>query len=286
MSISSIFQNKKPVISYEIFPPKKDGVLVNADDTIRSLKMLQPDFISVTFGAGGNSVNAMTWEIAHSIKNNFRIEPLVHLTCLSHSREDIDSILEKLKEYGLYNILALRGDANPNAAPKEDFKHANELITYVRSKGDFSVSGACYPEGHLESPNLVQDTINLKKKVDAGANHLISQLFFDNSFFYSFLDRARIAGINVPIDAGIMPLTNRKQIERIVMLCGASLPPKFRKVLDKYEDKPEALLDAGIAYATDQIIDLIAQGVDGIHLYTMNNPVIAERIHSGFSSLL
>ncbi|HBR32726.1 MAG TPA: methylenetetrahydrofolate reductase [NAD(P)H] [Clostridiales bacterium] len=286
MSIADIFNTKKPVVSFEIFPPKKNGVLVNADETIKSLKKLNPDYISVTFGAGGNSVNAMTWEIARSIRENFKIEPIVHLTCLSHSKEDIDEILEKLKKYGLYNILALRGDENPNAAAKEDFRHANELISYIKSRGDFSVSAACYPEGHSESPNLVQDTIYLKKKVDAGANHLISQLFFDNNFFYSFLDRARNAGINVPIDAGIMPLTSKKQIERMVMLCGASLPAKFKKVLDKYEDKPDALLDAGIAYALDQVIDLITQGVDGIHLYTMNNPIIAERIYNGFSSLI
>ncbi|HAN21203.1 MAG TPA: methylenetetrahydrofolate reductase [NAD(P)H] [Clostridiales bacterium] len=286
MSISSLFKNKKTVISYEVFPPKRDGKLVNLTETIHSLKALNPDFISVTFGAGGNSVDSSTWNIARSIKEDFGIEPLVHLTCLNHSKEDIDNILLRLKGYGLYNILALRGDMNPNIPFKEDFTYASDLISYIDNSGEFSISAACYPEGHLESGNIVLDTLNLKKKVDAGATHLISQLFFDNNLFYSFLDRTRIAGIDVPIDAGIMPVVNKKQIERMVSLCGASLPPKFRRIIDKYEDKPEALRDAGIAYAVDQIIDLISQGADGIHLYTMNNPLIAERIYSGFSSLI
>ena len=273
-------------MSFEVFPPKKDGTLVNLFETIKSLKTHNPDFISVTFGAGGNGVDASTWEIARTIKEDFGIEPLVHLTCISHTKEDIDRILERLKEYGLSNILALRGDANPDNPPKKDFTYASELIEYIKKRGDFSVSGACYPEGHPESENLVQDTLNLKKKVDAGATHLISQLFFDNQMFYSFMERVRLAGISVPVDAGIMPVVNKKQIERMVTLCGASLPVKFRKILDKYEDKPEALRDAGIAYAIDQIVDLISQGVDGIHIYTMNNPSIAQRICSGFSSLL
>lgn len=286
MSISSLFRDKKTVISFEIFPPKRYGALVNLTETIQSLKALNPNFISVTFGAGGNSVNASTWEIARTIKEEFNIEPLVHLTCMSYSKEDINNILLKLKGLGIYNILALRGDNSPEYPPKNDFTYASDLISYINNYGGFSISAACYPEGHLESKNLVQDTLNLKKKVDAGATHLISQLFFDNNLFYSFLERKSIAGIDVPIDARIMPVVNKKQIERMVSLCGASLPIKFKRVLEKYEDKPEALRDAGIAYAIDQIIDLISQGVDGIHLYTMNNPVIAERILSGFTSLI
>ncbi|PKM63298.1 MAG: methylenetetrahydrofolate reductase [NAD(P)H] [Firmicutes bacterium HGW-Firmicutes-21] len=286
MSISSLFTHKSPVVSFEIFPPKRDGSLVNLNETIRSLATLKPGYISVTFGAGGNGVNASTWEIARSIKDDFGIEPLVHLTCISHSKEDIDEILLRLKAYGLKNILALRGDINPDNPPKKDFTYAGDLVNYIHTQGDFIVSAACYPEGHPESESLVQDTLNLKKKVESGATHLISQLFFDNNLFYSFLDRAKLAGIAVPIDAGIMPVVNKKQIERMVTLCGASLPPKFKRIIDKYEDKPEALTDAGIAYAIDQIIDLISQGVDGVHLYIMNNPVIAERIYSGFSSLL
>ena len=286
MSITSLFKADKTVVSFEIFPPKRDGTLINLQHTIKSLKSHNPDFISVTFGAGGTGLDASTWDIARSIKESYSIEPLVHLTCISHSKEDIDHILEKLCKYGLYNILALRGDKSPDNPPKKNFTYASDLISYIQAQGDFSISAACYPEGHPESKNLVQDTLNLKKKVDAGASHLISQLFFDNDMFYSFLDRARIAGINVPVDAGIMPVVNKNQIERMVTLCGASLPKKFRKMLDKYEDKPDALRDAGVAYAIDQIVDLISQGVDGIHLYTMNNPIIAERIYNGFSSLI
>ena len=286
MSITSLFKADKTVVSFEIFPPKRDGTLINLQHTIKSLKSHNPDFISVTFGAGGTGLDASTWDIAKSIKEAHGIEPLVHLTCISHSKEEIDHILEKLCKYGLYNILALRGDKSPDNPPKKDFTYASDLISYIQAQGDFSISAACYPEGHPESENLVQDTLNLKKKVDAGASHLISQLFFDNDMFYSFLDRARIAGINVPVDAGIMPVVNKNQIERMVTLCGASLPKKFRKMLDKYEDKPDALRDAGVAYAIDQIVDLISQGVDGIHLYTMNNPIIAERIYNGFSSLI
>ncbi len=286
MSITSLFKADKTVVSFEIFPPKRDGTLINLQHTIKSLKSHNPDFISVTFGAGGTGLDASTWDIAKSIKEAHGIEPLVHLTCISHSKEEIDHILEKLCKYGLYNILALRGDKSPDNPPKKDFTYASDLISYIQAQGDFSISAACYPEGHPESKNLVQDTLNLKKKVDAGASHLISQLFFDNDMFYSFLDRARIAGINVPVDAGIMPVVNKNQIERMVTLCGASLPKKFRKMLDKYEDKPDALRDAGVAYAIDQIVDLISQGVDGIHLYTMNNPIIAERIYNGFSSLI
>lgn len=286
MSVSSLFNEKKTVVSYEIFPPKKYGTLVNLARTIKHLKALEPNFISVTFGAGGNGVDASTWEIARSIKNDYGITPLVHLTCISYSKNDIDSILSKLKKYELNNILALRGDTNPLNPPKNDFVFASDLISYIKEQGDFSVSGACYPEGHLESQSFVEDTLNLKKKVDAGAEHLISQLFFDNNLFYAFLERTQLAGINVPIEAGIMPVVNKKQIERIITLCGASLPAKFKRILEKYEDKPEALRDAGIAYAVDQIIDLVSQGVDGIHIYTMNNPEIAERIYYGFCSLI
>ena len=174
------------------------------------------------------------------------------------------------------NVLALRGDINPDLPPKEDFKHASDLISYMKARSNLNFSGACYPEGHVESPSIVDDIRNLKIKVDAGAEHLISQLFFDNQLFYDFLEKARIAGINVPIEAGIMPCTNANQIKRMVTMCGASLPPKFAKMIQRYEHNEEAMRDAGIAYAVDQIIDLVAHGVDGIHLYTMNNPYIAR----------
>ena len=174
----------------------------------------------------------------------------------------------------------------PDVPPKKEFRHASDLISFIKeSSYDFGISGACYPEGHLDSRTQVDDILNLKKKVDAGAEHLISQLFFDNSLFYDFIDKARIAGINVPIEAGIMPVVNKKQIERMVSLCGASLPSKFTKMMSRYENRPDAMRDAGIAYAVNQIVDLVSQGVDGIHLYTMNNPYIAKRISESVKSL-
>ena len=209
--------------------------------------------------------------------------PIAHLTCVNSTKDEVLSNLVQLKENGIDNILALRGDIRPGAEPKHDFEHASDLTAFIKTHGEFSVSGACYPETHYESEDAISDILNLKKKVDAGAEHLISQLFFDNDAFYSFVERARIAGITVPIEAGIMPVVNKKQIERMVSLCGASLPQKFVKMINRYDGHPEALREAGIAYAVNQIIDLIANGVDGIHLYTMNNPYVARKICESIS---
>jgi len=286
MRIASLFEQKKTVFSFEVFPPKKTSSVDTIYETLDELQSLRPDFISVTYGAGGNAAGATTCDIASLIKHKYGIEPLVHLTCINDSKSEIKEILNLLEQNGIENILALRGDINPNKTPKNEFKYASELVTFIKERGGFHISGACYPEGHVDSENLVEDVLHLKKKVDAGAQHLISQLFFDNAFFYSFVERARIAGINVPIEAGIMPVVNKKQIERMVTLCGASLPPKFVKMMQRFEHSPEALRDAGIAYAVDQIVDLISQGVDGIHLYTMNNPYIAKRISENISGLL
>ncbi|MGN1090537.1 MAG: methylenetetrahydrofolate reductase, partial [Huintestinicola sp.] len=187
---------------------------------------------------------------------------------------------------GIENILALRGDINPERPPKNDFSYASELIAYIKEKGDFHISAACYPECHLDSPDIITDIRHLREKQDAGAEHMMSQLFFDNDHFFNFLEKARIAGITVPIEAGIMPVTNKKSIERMVSMCGASLPLKFTRMMAKYENNPEALRDAGIAYAIDQIVDLISSGVDGIHLYTMNNPYVAEKISAAVKGLL
>ena len=189
------------------------------------------------------------------------------------------------KADGVENILALRGDVNPDVSPKTDFAHASDLVTYIRSHSDFGVSAACYPEGHLESPDMVSDIRHLKEKVDAGAQHLVSQLFFDNEDFFRFLERCRIAGINVPIEAGIMPVLSQASIQRMVSMCGASMPSKLTRILARYGDHPDALREAGIAYAIDQISDLIAGGVDGIHLYTMNNPAVAQQIAGSISSI-
>lgn len=290
MKIPAIFEAKKmenkPVLSFEIFPPKKEAALQNIDETLSMLCDLKPDFISVTFGAGGSTVDNKTVEIAKKIKGEYGIEPLVHLTCLHYGKKEIEEILKQLEDAGIENVLALRGDVNPDIPVKDDFKYANELVEFIKSKGNFSVSGACYPETHLEAPDAITDIRNLKRKADAGAEHLVSQLFFDNEVFYQFYEKTRIAGISAPVDAGVMPVTNRAQIERMVNMCGASLPPKFQRVLQKYENDKEALFDAGMAYTINQIVDLIAHEVDGVHIYTMNNPVVAKRICDGIRNLV
>lgn len=287
MKISSVFNSDKTVFSLEIFPPKKSaGDISTIYKTLDGLQSIKPDFISVTYGAGGNRADLTTFEICKIIKEKYHLEALAHLTCVNSTREDIDFILERLNDSKIENILALRGDIREGVEPKNDFKHASDLVEYIKSSGyDFSVSGACYPEVHIDAESPVSDILALKRKVELGAEHLVSQLFFDNSAFYFFLEKARIAGIDVPIEAGIMPVVNIKQIERMVAMCGASLPPKFSRVMSRFADNPEALFDAGVAYAIDQIIDLISNGVDGIHLYTMNNPIVAQRIFSAIDSM-
>ncbi len=286
MKISSLFEGGRTVFSFEIFPPKKDGSIQTVYSTLEQLSDLHPDFISVTYGAGGTAAGCSTREIVSLIKEKYKTESIAHLTCVNSTKADIDRIIKEFQEYGVENVLALRGDINPDIPPKNDFKHASDLIEYMKARSNLNFSGACYPEGHAESANIVEDIRNLKKKVDAGAEHLISQLFFDNTYFYEFLEKARIAGINVPIEAGIMPCVNAKQIQRMVTMCGASLPPKFTKMIQRYEGNEEAMRDAGIAYAVDQIIDLVAHGVDGIHLYTMNNPYIARKISESVEKVI
>lgn len=286
MIIEKLFEEKKPVISFEIFPPKKEAELENIDETLKTLAKLHPDFISVTFGAGGNGAKNRTVELAKKIKDNYGIEPLVHLTCISHSKEEIREILQQMERADLRNVLALRGDVNPNVPVKDDFKYASELVAFIKEQGDFHISGACYPEVHLEAPDEVTDIRNLRKKVDAGAGHLVSQLFFDNNVFYDFLSKVRIAGIDVPVEAGIMPVTNKAQIKRMVTMCGAVLPDKFERILEKYGENKEALFDAGMVYAVNQIVELISHGADGIHIFTMNNPIVAGRICDGIKNLI
>ena len=286
MIIENIFKEKKPVVSFEIFPPKKEAELNNIDATLKTLAQLHPDFISVTFGAGGSSADNKTVELAKKIKRDYGIEPLVHLTCISNSKEEIRQILGQMEDAGLKNVLALRGDVNPNVPVKNDFRYASELVAFIKEQGDFHVSGACYPEVHLEALDGIADIRNLKKKVDAGAAHLVSQLFFDNNVFYDFLTKVRIAGIDAPVEAGIMPVTNKAQIKRMVTMCGASLPDKFERILEKYGESKEALFDAGMVYAINQIVELISYGVDGIHIFTMNNPVVAGRICDGIKNLV
>ncbi len=288
MQLSEIMKDGRTAFTFEIFPPKKDMPIDTIYKTLDGLRGLQPDFISVTYGAGGSAADTKTADIAQIIKEKYGLESAVHLTCLYNTREDIDLICEQLKERNIRNILALRGDFNPNSErkPASDFPHASDLIAYLKTKGDYHIMAACYPEGHQEAESLDADIANLKRKVDAGATHLLSQLFFDNDAFFRFLDKARAAGINVPIEAGIMPCTSKASIERMVTMCGASLPAKFTRMMAKYQNYPDALKEAGIAYAIDQIIDLVSRGVDGIHLYTMNSPYVAKRISDAVLPLI
>ena len=285
MKLDTIFENKQ-VFSLEVFPPKKTMPIETIYKTLDELAEIKPDFISVTYGAGGSENCAATLEIASTIKQKYNIESVAHLPGINLSKEDVLDMLSDFKKHGINNILALRGDGIPDVEPVGDFNHADELVSFIKSNGDFHVAGACYPEGHTESDDLITDIKYLKRKVDAGCDHLISQLFFDNDHFYRFRERCDLAGINVPIEAGIMPVLNKNQIERMVTMCGASLPNKFVKMMSRYENNPEALKDAAIAYAVDQIVDLISQGVNGIHLYTMNKPDTAKRIYGSIASLL
>ncbi len=285
MKISEIFEQKKTVFSFEVFPPKKTSSIDSIYSKLGELSECKPDFISVTYGAGGGGASVLTADICKTIQDDYHIPAMMHLTCVNSSKESVEEVLKLIKEYKIENILALRGDIVPDIPRQTDFMHANELVTYIKERGNFHVSGACYPEGHPECDNLVDDILNLKRKVDAGAEHLVSQLFFDNNMFYDFREKARLAGINVPIEAGIMPVVNKAQIERMVTTCGASLPAKFVKMMNRFEHSPEALRDAGIAYAIDQVVDLMSQGVDGVHLYTMNQPEVAKKISDAVAAL-
>ncbi len=278
MKITELHKKKKKVLSFEIFPPKKDEELKNIDAILEALCGLSPDFISVTFGAGGSSNHNKTIELAKKIKYEYKVEPVVHLTCLCYDRHEIDEFSRQLASEGIQNVLALRGDRNPHIPEKEDFRHASDLITYLRQKEDFCIAGACYPECHPESANSMEEMQYLKKKVEAGAEILLSQLFFDNRHFYKFSADCRNAGINVPITPGIMPVTNAAQIQRMICMCGASLPESLQKMVSRYSSDHTALIEAGIDYAVKQILDLLANQADGIHLYTMNNPAVAKKI--------
>ncbi|WP_163193110.1 methylenetetrahydrofolate reductase [NAD(P)H] [Clostridium thermarum] len=288
MLIKDIFKMKKPVISFEIFPPKKEDDIQTIYSTIEALKDLRPDFISVTYGAGG-STRDKTVEIASIVKNKYNIEALAHLTCIGLEEQGLTNILEDLIKNNVHNIMALRGDLpqgmDKSVLDNSPFSHASDIITSIKKRKDLCTGGACYPEMHPECTDFDRDIQNLKLKVDCGADFLVTQLFFDNNKFYSFMDKALKIGINVPVTAGIMPVTNKRQIERMVSLSNASLPEKFKRIMDKYEYNPEALKEAGIAYATEQIIDLLSWGIDGIHLYTMNRPETCRRIMNNITSI-
>lgn len=285
MKISDKFNKGKTVFSFEVFPPKKSSAIDTIYKTLEQLGDLNPDYISVTYGAGGSNPG-ITAEIAQKIINDYKIDAIAHLTCINSTKQEVMQVLEDFKNKGIENILALRGDIVPDIPLKNEFKYASDLTKFIADFGGFDISGACYPEVHPDAKDEVEDILNLRNKVDVGVSHLISQLFFDNSSYYKFAERARIAGINVPVSVGIMPVVNSKQIERMVSMCGASLPLKFTKIMQKYGDNPEALRDAGIAYAVEQIVDLLANNVDGIHIYTMNNPYVARKITEAVGNLL
>lgn len=285
MKLAELFKQKQ-VFSLEVFPPKREAPIDSIYKTLDGLKALNPDFISVTYGAGGSENFEKTFHVAKSIKHDYNIESLAHLSCIGLNKDEVKTLLDEFKQGGIENILVLRGDLNPSVKLSKDFRYACDLINFIRETGDFDIAGACYPETHPEAQSPEADIDFLKEKVEAGCTHLISQLFFDNEDFYRFLDRCEKKGINVPIEAGIMPVVNKAQIERMASLCGARLPKKFIKIMDKYENKPQQLHDAGIAYAVDQIVDLLTQGVDGVHLYTMNKPDTAFKIYRSIATLL
>lgn len=285
MKIKEIFDNKKTVFSFEIFPPKTTSSVDTIYKTLDGLTGLNPDYISVTYGAGGSVQDNKTIELTSLVKNKYNVEAVAHLTCINSTKEDINYYLKSLKENNIENILALRGDIPRTGEVKGEFSYASELINYIDSN-EFNMAAACYPEGHSERKGLVNEVLNMKRKQDAGASYFISQLFFDNNAFYRFKEEADRTGIVVPIEAGIMPVTNKKQIERMVLMSGASLPKKFKKIMDRYEYDNDALRDAGIAYAVEQIVDLVSSGVDGIHLYVMNNVYLANKITESVKNII
>ena len=286
MIISDLFKKKKAVYSFEIFPPKPTADVAAVSDTIEKLAALSPDYISVTCSAGGTG-NSRTAEIAKLVQKN-GVEPLAHVTCINSSKSDVARTLAELSENKIYNVLALRGDRIAGAQESKDFAHASDLVSFIRQwgGGKFDIAGACYPEGHPESPDILTDIRNLKKKADAGATHLNTQLFYDNEGFFRFRDMLALAGIDVPVQAGIMPLVKKAHVDRTIALSGAKIPAKISRMISRFYDKPDALMEAGIAYAVSQIVDLLSAGVQGIHLYVMNNAYVAERITESVKHIL
>lgn len=286
LQLDQLFQEKPCVFALEVFPPKRHSGVESVYRMLHQLGEIPVDYISVTYSAGGSGAREYTAQIAKYLKESIGIEPLAHLTCLYAGQEEVESELSGLKSDGIHNILALRGDRRPDAEPHGAFRHASDLVRAIADSGDFYVVGACYPEGHPESPSLAHDIDHCKTKIEAGAGHLVTQLFFDNNKFFRFLNLMRKHGIGCPVEAGVMPITRPEQITRTVSLSSASLPSDFTRWVSKWADAPEAFFDAGIDYAVGQIRDLIQSGVDGIHLYAMNNPEVARRVYDGISDLL
>ena len=276
----------KQSFSFEIFPPRKDDGIEKIYTTLAALAPLHPNFISVTFGAGGSANSKSTLDIASLVKDKYEVPSIVHLPCIHQRKEQILGILDECKKRNLKKILALRGDIVEDKPVSKDFKFASDLVRFIKENGDFEVFAACYPEKHNEAKSVVEDIHNLKTKVDSGVSTLLTQLFFSNDDFYRFKEACELAKISVPIYAGIMPVANKRQVLKITSISGAKIPPKFAKILQKYENNDEAMINAGIAYAIDQIVDLLTNDVAGIHLYTMNNAYIARRIYEAVHTLL
>ena len=287
MKISEIVESKQYSVSFEVFPPKTEDNRESVEKAARAIADLKPVFMSVTYGAGGGTSD-YTVAIADDLQNNLGVPMMAHLTCITSSRDRIQDQLTKLKSKGIENILALRGDIPEGFELKEQsYHHAIELVRDIKSfDPDFCIAGACYPDTHPDAPNQKEDIRHLKEKVDAGMDFLITQMFFDNPVFYSYMYQLREAGVNVPVHPGIMPIVNARQMKRTLKLSGTTLPERFRRILDTFGETPDAMRQAGIAYATDQIIDLFANGFRTAHVYSMNNPFVAKAILDNLSEIL
>ena len=284
MRIVDILRDGRVHLSCEIFPPKRFDGLRQVGDIAREIASLRPDFMSVTYGAAG-STPGHTLEIAKAVQS-CGVEPLCHLTCVQSTKEHVQQVLADMQSAGIHNVLALRGDLPREGEPAHDFAYASELIDFIHRQGDFCVGAACYPEGHPESGGRLRDIEFLRRKVDAGVDFLTTQMFFDNGILYNFLFRMLRAGIDVPVCAGVMPICDARQVERVMKLSGSLMPPRFAAIADRFAHDPAAMTQAGIAFATEQIIDLIANGVNHIHLYTMNKPWIAKAVMSNLSDII
>ncbi len=286
MTIKDILQQKEVTLSFEVFPPKTDDGYEAVEEAASKIAALGPDFMSVTYGAGGGT-SKNTANIAADLQNKYGVNVLAHLTCVSSTKDYVKSMISVYKEKGIKNIMALRGDIPKEGRICFDYDHATQLIYDIKSQDDsFCIGGACYPEGHIECARQSEDIMHLKEKVDAGCDFLTTQMFFDNSTLYQFLYRIREKGIEVPVLPGIMPITNAKQVARSVALSGSTVPQKMKVMVDRFADDPEKMKEAGIIYACDQIIDLISNGVSHIHVYSMNKPDIAEGIMRNLSTII
>lgn len=285
MKIIDILKQDQITLSFEVFPPKKIEKYDSVQAATEGVAALHPSFMSVTYGAGGGT-SEFTLNIAKNIRDKYGVEVLPHLTCVSSTKAHVHEMIQKFKEYGFENVMALRGDIPEGGAPYDDYHYASELVADIKSQGDFCIGGACYPDGHVECAHKDDDIRNLKRKVDAGVDFLTTQMFFDNAEFFNFLYRLREQDIRVPVLAGIMPITNQKQLGRSVALSGTTVPTRFKEIVDRFGEHPEAMKQAGIIYATEQIIDLIANDVKHIHVYSMNKPDVAEAIQRNLSEIL